>query len=83
MNVDEIITLDDNKSYLLLLCSDIKEDDFYLAVLLDENENPTTDYVVLKEIEDGDDLYYQEINDASLLADLLEDYMSQIEEDII
>lgn len=49
MNVNDIIVLENNKNYLLLLDTVIKADKYYLAVELDNNENPTNNYVVVRE----------------------------------
>ena len=53
MNVNDIIVLENNKNYLLLLDTVIKADKYYLAVELDNNENPTNNYVVVREEKEG------------------------------
>ena len=59
MNVNDIIILENNKSYLLLLDTVIEADKYYLAVELDNNENPTNNYVVVKEEKEGNDIYME------------------------
>ena len=47
MEVDKIITLKNGENYLLLMENDFTEKDYYLAVLLDEKEQPTKQYEIL------------------------------------
>lgn len=77
MEVDKVITLKNGKKYLLLLESELTLEGYYLAVLLDENEEPTNTYTVLQEIERDGKLYTKKIDDALILNELLVDYRSQ------
>ena len=81
MKVDTIITLANNKNYLLLLEDDLMDEDYFLSVLLDSNDEPTDEYAVLKEIKKNGDTYIQKINNPVILSQLLEDYKIQYEED--
>lgn len=71
MNVNDIIVLENNKSYLLLLDTVIKADKYYLAVELDNNENPTNNYVVVKEEKEGNDIYMEITEDPYIYSELI------------
>ncbi|MBQ9071541.1 MAG: hypothetical protein IJY25_00080 [Bacilli bacterium] len=81
MKVDTVITLANNKNYLLLLETDLQGEDYFLSVLLDENNEPTQEYAVLKEINQNGEVYSQKINNPLILNQLLEDYRIQYEDD--
>ena len=80
MNVDDVIQLEDNNNYGLLLKADLDECNYFLAVKLNEKEEPTNEYKVLKEINDDAETYVQEINDPLILSQLLEEYSMQYDE---
>lgn len=80
MNIDQVITLANNKNYLLLLKSEMTDDNYFLAVLLDENNEPTNVYAVLKEVIKNGEIYSQKINNPLVLNQLLEDYKEQYNE---
>ncbi len=71
MNVNDIIILENNKSYLLLLDTVIEADKYYLAVELDNNENPTNNYVVVKEEKEGNDIYMEITEDPYIYSELI------------
>lgn len=77
MKVDEVVTLANNKNYLLLLNSELTEENYFLSVLLDSNGEPTDDYAVLKEIVKDGKTYCQKINNPTILNELIEDYKIQ------
>lgn len=74
MKVDTVVTLDDGKKYLLLLQDELMEDEYFLSVLLDEMNEPTNEYVILKQIVNEDGVYTQKIKNPIILSQLLEDY---------
>ena len=81
MKVDEIIDLENGTSYLLLLDSKIDTNNYFLAVKLDANEEPTNDYIVLKEINENNETYTQKVTDPIILSKLIEEYSLDYEED--
>lgn len=81
MKVDTVITLANGKNYLLLMEDDIQEEDYFLAVLLDQNDEPTDQYAVLKEVEKDGELYSQKINNPIVLNELLDDFRRQYQEE--
>ena len=50
MKVDTVITLDNDVNCLLLEKANYNNDNYFLSVVLDDNEEPSDEYVVLKEI---------------------------------
>lgn len=77
MNVNDIIVLENNKNYLLLLDTVIKEDKYYLAVELDNNENPTNNYVVVREEKEGNDIYMEITEDPYIYSELIKMHSEQ------
>lgn len=80
MNVDEIIELENNQSYLLLLDSTIENTKYFLAVRLNEEDEPTSDYIVIKEIIENGETYTQKVTDPIILSKLINDYQEDYEE---
>ncbi len=77
MNVDEMITLANNVSYGLLLKASLDEDNYFLAVQLDSNEEPTDKYEVLKEVNDQGEISVLIERDPLVLNELLKQYQEQ------
>lgn len=78
MGIDELITLDDGSTYILLLKSSLNEDNYFLASLA-ENGEPTDNYVVLKEIIENGEISVEEITDKEILIKLSDDFDKQVE----
>ena len=53
----EILTLDDNMSYVNLEEITYQDEVYMLLVLLDEEENPTEEYTILKKVVISDSEY--------------------------
>ena len=83
MKVDEIIDLENGKSYLLLLDSVIDNVKYFLAVGLNEKDEPNNDYIVLKEITENTEIYIQKVTDPVILSKLINDYSEDYQEDFI
>lgn len=77
MKVDNVISLEDGKNYLLLLESELNESKYFLSVEVDKEENPTNNYIVLKLLlKDGEE-YIIEEKDPFVLDYLLTDFNIQ------
>ena len=83
MKVDEIIDLENGKSYLLLLESLIDNSNYFLAVALIDSDEPTNDYIVLKEINEDNEIYAQKVNDPIILSKLIQEYSEDYQEDYL
>lgn len=77
LEVDTVITLDNGDKFLLLLEDELMDDDYFLGVLLDDNDEPTNKYIVLKQILKNGEVYTKTVKDAMILTQLLEDYQIQ------
>lgn len=80
MKTDTVITLKNQKKYLLLLESELDLDGYFLGVELDSKNEPTNTYIVLQDIEKDNKHFVKKIDDPSILNQLLQDYQLQYEE---
>lgn len=74
MQEGEIITLENNNDYLLLLKNQFNNSYYFLAVLLDKTEQPTKNYKLFQEINENNDTFIQEINDPIILNNFINQY---------
>ena len=81
MEIDDIIELENNKNYLLLLESILDDCKYFLAVGLDESDEPTNEYVVLKEIIENDETYVSQINNPIILNQLISDFQEDYDDE--
>lgn len=81
MKTNEIIDLENNTSYLLLLDNEIDNKNYFLAVRLEKDDTPTQDYIILKEINENNESYIQKVNDPFILSKLITEYYLDLEED--
>ena len=79
LEVDTIITLDDDKNYALLIKSELNNNKYFLAAELDEMEEATENYVVLKEVMIDGNTHVEVENDPFILPQLLVDFKKQSE----
>ena len=71
MKIDSVITLENDVNCLLLEKVNYNNDTYFLTVVLDDNEEPSDEYIVLKEIiEDGQN-YVMRVTDEKVLAELI------------
>ena len=71
MKVDTVITLDNDVNCLLLEKANYNMDNYFLAVVLDESEEPSDEYCVLKEIIENNESYVMKVVDENVLAELV------------
>lgn len=81
MKPNEIIDLENNTSYLLLLDNKIDNENYFLAVRLEKDDTPTQDYIILKEMNENNESYIQKVNDPFILSKLITEYYLDLEED--
>ncbi len=79
MQENTVITLGNGKKYGILLESETM-DDYFLAVLLDEKEEPTNTYTVLKKVVKNNQEFIKKIDDVTILNSLLDDFREQYDE---
>ena len=69
--VDKIVELENNKSYVLLDESILNDSKYYFALRLNENEEPTNNYLFFEELKDDDNIFLSPILDDELKKILL------------
>lgn len=79
MGVDDIITLEDGKEFLLLLDTVNDGVKYYLAVECINNE-PSDHFEVFKEVTENGETSVEEIEDGALLEKLLDDFEEKFDD---
>ena len=69
--VDNIVTLDNDKKYVILDDKKLDNVNYYYALRLDDNEEPTNNYLFFEETKDGNDIYLAPVEDESMKGILL------------
>lgn len=69
--VDMIVELENNKNYVILDEIMLKKVKYYFGLRLDENEEPTNNYLFFEESKNGMDTYLMPIEDNNLKDVLL------------
>lgn len=69
--VDKIVELDDNKNYVLLDETILNGAKYYFALRLNENEEPTNNYLFFEELKDETNIFLSPIFDDELKKILL------------
>lgn len=70
MKVDSVITLENDVNCLLLDKTNYNDSNYFLAILLDENEEPTDKSLVLKETIENNEIYVEEEVDQKVLEEV-------------
>ncbi len=78
MIVDSVITLENDVNCLLLEKVNFKNDNYFLSVILDEEEEPSDEYVVFKEINENGESFVEKVEEADLLAELVKEFSSNV-----
>ena len=80
MEKDTIITLEDNEKYVLLDKVETEEANFFLALKLTADEEPTKEYEIFEEeVEDGES-YMSIVDDPTLKEALMVNFTLNYEE---
>lgn len=80
MEKDTIITLEDNEKFVLLDKVELENANYFLALKLTEDEQPTKEYEIFEEeIEDGDS-YMSIVEDPTLKEALMVNFTLNYEE---
>ena len=67
MNKEDVVTLENNKDYVILDIVEFNGDKYLYVVGIDENEAPTDDYRYLRAVMEDNELYTEEVTDPNLL----------------
>ena len=71
MKVDTVITLENNENCLLLEKAVYENNNYFLSVILNEFEEPSEDYIILKEILDEGEKFVERVTNDDLISELL------------
>lgn len=70
MDIGKVITLEDNKDYLLLEKVSLNSKDYIYIVEVDKNDLPTTNYLFLELTHEPDGDYTEEVEDKNIIEAL-------------
>lgn len=70
MEIGKVITLDDNKDYLLLEKVDLNGKEYLYMVEVEKNDVPTSNYHFLELIHEVDGDYTEEVEDKNIIEAL-------------
>ncbi len=76
----DIITLEDNKEYCIIRMLKKDNVDYFLLNMI-ENEEATSEYKIVRYINEGNDEYIEGISDNSLLDALRQEFAKLLEQD--
>ena len=71
MKVDTVITLDNDMNVLLVDKTVYNDTNYFLGILLNANEEPTDESVILKEIIESDGTYVEKEENKTIIGELL------------
>lgn len=69
--IDKIITLENEKSYVILDEALLEDKKYYFGLRLDDNEEPTNNYLFFEEYKDNDDTFLIPIDKKNMKGLLL------------
>lgn len=78
MGIDEVITLEDGKEYVLLLTSNLDGNKYFLAAEVINNE-PSEKYEIFKELIVNNEFSVEQVLDTALTEKLMEDFEDQFD----
>lgn len=79
MKLDHVITLEDNKKYLLLDKTELDNKNYFYAVEVAEiDSEPTENYIFLEEIIENNEVYVEPVEDEETKAALLVIFMNNL-----
>ena len=82
MRVDTVITLDNDVNCLLLEKAIYNDENYFLSVILDESEEPSDEYIVLKEIVENNQYSVERIVDKDILTELIKLFKKSFSEKV-
>lgn len=80
MSANSVITLDNDRNCLLLEKVEFENENYFMSVYLNEDEEPTDEYIVFKEVLEDNEKYVEEVVDARILSNLLELFTTKTKE---
>ena len=80
MKVDSVITLENDVNCLLLEKVEYENNNYFMAVVLNEEEEPSDEYVIFKEIIENNENYVEKVEDAELFSSLIQLFTTKVDE---
>ena len=71
MSVEDIITLDDGKEFMILDIVDHGGEKYLYSVEVDEEENPKTNFQILRLIVENNEEFIETVNDKDVINKIL------------
>ena len=71
MEINNVITLEDGSNSLILEKVNFEDTDYFMAVVLNEEEEPSDKYICFSVVNENDENFAEIIEDKDLLAQLL------------
>ena len=78
MVADSVITLENDVNCLLLEKVTYNGINYFMSVVLNEEEEPSDEYVVFKEIIEDGQSFVEKVEDGNLLAELAKEFTSKV-----
>ena len=78
MTVDSVITLENDVNCLLLEKANYENNNYFLTVVLNQEEEPSEEYAILKEIIEGGETFIEKVTDPNLVMSLLQLFNSDV-----
>ena len=78
MVIDSVITLENDVNCLLLEKVTYDNNNYFLSVVLNEEEEPSDESVIFKEIIDNGESYVEKVEDSELLAVLIKEFTNSV-----
>ncbi len=78
MVADSVITLENDVNCLLLEKVTYNDNNYFMSVVLNEDEEPSDEYVVFKEIIEDGQSFVEKVEDGNLLAELAKVFSSKV-----
>ena len=78
MTVDSVIILDNDVNCLLLEKVTHENENYFLSVVLNEDEEPSDEYVIFKEIIEDNENYVEAVADANLQTELIKLFTNEV-----
>lgn len=71
MMVDQIVELENNRKYVMLETTNLGDKTYYFGLRLDDDEEPTNNYLFFEEINENNDVYLLPVEEQELKGLLL------------
>ncbi len=79
MRADSVITLENDVNCLLLEKAVFEDNNYFMAVVLNEQDEPTDEYMVLKEIIEDNEQYVEKVEDNKVLTELVKLFTTKLD----